>query len=127
MQGQSEKADKEIWDSLSEYDKWVSFRDTYNAYQDMKDLYNKSIDRENILISDLEKTTKLLKNKWYPKFGFNINLQAGLDQRLNIDVYTNLNFLKYFLEGRAFFLFGGGIKFYNAIGGDINIGIGFNF
>lgn len=100
----------------------IDARDQLKIDKTLLETKNNNID---LLINDLEDSTKLLKNKWYPNFGFSALILAGLDEKLNKDVYVNLLFNKYFLTGRIHLDVGFGIKIYEQLGGSLLLGFGF--
>jgi hypothetical protein len=122
----------EWWNKLSDQEKYTYYKTAVNALIDANEqlkIDQASIktknDNINLLISDLEKSTELLKNKWHPNFGFSALILAGLDEKLNKDVYVNLLFNKYFLTGRIHLDVGAGIKIYEQLGGSLLLGFGF--
>lgn len=115
------------WQSLTEDEKYESYIVILNAFTMLQKLYKDSIAREETIMADLEYTNNFLEKKYYPKFGINANVYAGLTQELRADCFTTLNFNIYFLQGRFYFSPNVYFKFFDKLGGGIGIGLGFNF
>jgi hypothetical protein len=107
-----------VWDKLTPEQQFLSFKASHNAYVQYRELYNRARLRENLLADDLSR-------KWFPRYAIGLGILAGVDNTLDVDIYTVLKFKKYFLEGRTFIDIEGGIKVYKAIGGCIYLGLGF--
>lgn len=123
----------EWWDKLSDTDKYKYFKAATDGLTEATKELEKaksSIEKKNnnidLLLDDLDKTNKILKNKWYPNFGFNLMILGGIDEKLNKDIYVNILCNKYFLHGRLKLDFGGGVKIYDKLGGSLVLGLGFN-
>ena len=119
--------EKGKWDKLSDIEKWESYKVSHNSYVKLKVLYDKKNEDENLLLDNLEETNKILKFKWYPKYGLDFFVLCGLDQKLEVDIYTNIVFKKYFLKGHVYLDGGLGVKIKDQFGGSLILGLGFNW
>ncbi len=115
---------RDVWDSLSEDDKWESYKIAYQSYNDLYKLYQNMSTRETTLINDLEKSNELLKKK-FVKYGIGLFVLGGLTQELRADVYTGINFDFFFLNGRVAISPMLAVKIYDKLGG--SLGISFKF
>lgn len=118
---------KDLWDSMTEYEKWESFKKTYNAFLELYRIYTEVEKKLNLITESYEEYIKLEKFKFTPKYALDINILGSLNSNLETNLYSFISFKKYFLYNRLYLNILGGIQFYPYYGGCLGIGLGFNW
>jgi alpha-amylase/alpha-mannosidase (GH57 family) len=124
----NEKSIKEYfknYDKLSNEEKKEDMKNLTNSFLELKDLYERSQKRENILDKDLKDTTEKLENKYYPEHSLSMFALFGRDISTEFDCYAGLEYKYYFWEGRGYLGFGAAVKIYDQFGGAGQISFGY--
>jgi hypothetical protein len=117
------------WYELSNEEQWLYYRESMIQLKAMIELAENNNSKKQDMINLLEENKNFLKHykPFYPKWGFKISATGIIDKTLSPDVYVSGDALIFILKGRMFFSPGINIKFYDDVGGGINLGIGFVF
>ena len=116
--------DRQIWDKLTDDQKYESFKTANNSYYDLKEIDDARQGREELLVRELEKDVKLLKSIKNPFISLSIGAGFVVDEKINIDIEAQVD-LQIYLNKYFYIEPYVTAKLKQNIGGGIGVKVGF--